>query len=205
MASVIERARSDAAPGRPVPGHLVAWVLVVLAGLAGLWASLQLSIDALRLAEDPNAALSCNISDTISCAKVGLTWQANLLGFPNAFLGLMTEPVVVTLGVLGLARVALPRWFMLGALAGFAAGLGFALWLFVQSYFVIGALCPWCSVLYVSTLVSLVALGRICVLDGHLGAGARQVLERPLRLGADTALVVIALAVLVAMVLYKYG
>jgi uncharacterized membrane protein len=190
--------------GRPALAHPVAWALIALSGLVGLWASLELAIDAIKLAEDPLADLSCNVSETISCAKVGLTWQASLLGFPNAFIGLMTEPVVVTLGVLGLGRVRLPRWFMLAALAGFTAGLAFALWLFAESYFVIGAICPWCSVLYVCTLVAFAALTRIVILDGQLGDGVRRALERPLRLGVDTAIVVIVLAVMVAMVLYKY-
>ena len=43
------------------------WVL-------GLTASLVLSIDAVVLAADPNAALSCNLTETISCAKVGVSW-----------------------------------------------------------------------------------------------------------------------------------
>jgi uncharacterized membrane protein len=196
-------------PSPPLPTardryHAGAFVVILLAGVVGLLASLELSIDAVRLAEDPLADLSCNISSTISCATVGLSWQASLLGFPNAFLGLISQPVMITIAVAALGGVRFPRWFMLAAQAGFTVGLLFAIWLFLQSYFVIGALCPYCMVLYVTTLMAFAAITRINVLEGHLGAGMKRRLERPLRLGLDTAAVVLTLAIAASMMIYKY-
>jgi uncharacterized membrane protein len=196
-------------PAQPLPTardryHAGAFVVILVAGVVGLLASLELSIDAVRLAEDPLADLSCNISSTISCATVGLSWQASLLGFPNAFLGLITQPVMITMAVAALGGVRFPRWFMLAAQAGFTVGLVFAIWLFLQSYFVIGALCPYCMVLYVTTIMAFAALTRINVLEGHLGAGMKRRLERPLRLGLDTAAVVLTLAVAASMMISKY-
>jgi uncharacterized membrane protein len=184
--------------------HPGAFIEMLVSSLLGLVASLVLSIDAVTLAADPNAALSCNISDTISCAKVGLTWQANLLGFPNAFLGLIAEPVVITIAVAALGGVRFPRWFMLSAQVVYSIGLAFAYWLFVQAYFVIGALCPWCLLITVTTTLVFASMTRVNILEGHLGAGTKRLLERPLRLGADFAGVAIFVAVLAAMVLYKY-
>jgi uncharacterized membrane protein len=184
--------------------HTGAFVVILLAGVIGLMAALQLSIDAVKLAENPLADLSCNISEKISCATVGLSWQASLLGFPNAFLGLITQPVLITIAVAALGGVRFPRWFMLAAEAGFAAGLVFAIWLFQQSYFVIGALCPYCMVLYVTTLFAFAAITRVNILEGHLGAGTRRRLERPLRLGMDIASVAIILAIMASMMIYKY-
>jgi uncharacterized membrane protein len=196
-------------PTHPVPTardryHTGAFVVILLAGVIGLMAALQLSIDAVKLAENPLADLSCNISEKISCATVGLSWQASLLGFPNAFLGLITQPVLITIAVAALGGVRFPRWFMLAAEAGFAAGLVFAIWLFQQSYFVIGALCPYCMVLYVTTLFAFAAITRVNILEGHLGAGTRRRLERPLRLGMDIASVAIILAIMASMMIYKY-
>ena len=184
--------------------HTGAFVVILLAGVIGLLAALVLSIDAVKLAEDPLADLSCNISTKISCATVGLSWQASLLGFPNAFLGLISQPVLITIAVAALGGVRFPRWFMLAAQAGFALGLVFAIWLFQQSYFVIGALCPYCMVLYVTTLLAFAAITRINILEGDLGTGAKRRLERPLRLGMDIASVVIILALLASMTIYKY-
>ncbi len=184
--------------------HTGAFVVILLAGVIGLMAALQLSIDAVKLAENPLADLSCNISEKISCATVGLSWQASLLGFPNAFLGLITQPVLITIAVAALGGVRFPRWFMLAAEAGFAAGLLFAIWLFEQSYFVIGALCPYCMALYVTTLCAFAAITRVNILEGHLGAGTRRRLEHPLRLGMDIAAVAIILAIMASMMIYKY-
>ncbi len=181
-----------------------AFVEMLVSSLIGLVASLVLSIDAIRLAEDPLAELSCNISSTISCAKVGLTDQANLFGWPNAFLGLIAEPVVITISVAALGGVRFPRWFMLSAQVVYSIGLAFAFWLFYQAYFVIGALCPWCLLITVTTTLVFASMTRINILEGNFGPRVRRALEKPLRLGADVAGVVVMLAVLASMVVYKY-
>lgn len=194
-------AEVPSARGRYQPG---AFIEMLLSSIVGLWASLVLSIDAVKLAGDPYADLSCDLSATISCSTVGVTWQANLLGFPNAFLGLIAEPVVITIAVAALGGVRFPRWFMLSAQVVYSIGLAFAYWLFYEAYFVIGALCPWCLLITITTTLVFASMTRINILEGHFGPGVRRRLARPLRLGLDAAGVVIILAVLAAMVLYKY-
>src|SRR3954454_16454376 len=108
-----------------------------------LTASFVLSVDAMRLAADPGTTLSCNINAVISCGTVAASWQAHLLGFPNAFLGLVAEPVVITIAVASLGGVRFPRWFMFSAQVVYTIGVLFAYWLLYQSMFNIGALCPW--------------------------------------------------------------
>lgn len=200
---IVEPAQ-PAAPPAGTRYHTGAFIEMLLSSALGLVASLVLSIDAIKLAEDPLAELSCNISSTISCATVGLTWQANLLGFPNAFLGLIAEPVVITIAVAALGGVRFPRWFMISAQVVYSIGLGFAYWLFYEAYFTIGALCPWCLLVTVTTTLVFASMTRVNILEGNLGEGTRRRLERPLRLGLDAAGVAILLAVLVAMVLYRY-
>lgn len=53
----------------------------------------------------------------VSCGEVALSWQSNLLGFPNAYLGLICEPVVITLALAGIGRTQFPKRFMKTALA----------------------------------------------------------------------------------------
>jgi len=179
---------------------------MLVSSLLGLVASLVLSIDAIALAADPNAALSCNISSTISCAKVGITWQANLLGFPNAFLGLIAEPVVITIAVAGLGGVRFPRWFMNSAMAVYSIGLAFAYWLFLQAYFVIGALCPWCLLVTVTTTTVFMSLLRINLADNTFGLSDRAYgrVRYLLRIGVDIWLTILIVAVLAAMVIARY-
>ncbi len=182
------------------------FVEMLISSLLSLTASLVLSIDAVVLAANPAAELSCNISDRISCGTVGVTWQANLLGFPNAFLGLIAEPVVITIAVAALGGTHFPRWFMNSAMTVYAIGLGFAYWLFYQAYFVIGALCPWCLLITAMTTTVFVSMARVCILDNtwRLPAGAHATLSRWLRFGADVWFTLIFFAVLAAAVIVQY-
>lgn len=146
---------------------------MLISSLLGLVASLVLSVEAIALAEDPTGSLSCDLSSKISCSIVGLSWQANLLGFPNAFLGLISEPVVITLAVAALGGVRFPRWFMLTAQAVYLIGFGFALWLFYEAYFQIGALCPWCLLITATTTLVFMSMTRINILDNNFRLSPR--------------------------------
>ena len=179
---------------------------MLVSSVLGLVASLVLSVDALTLAADPNAALSCNITETISCAKVGVTWQANLLGFPNAFIGLISEPVVITIAVAALAGVRFPRWFMNTAMVVYSVGLAFAYWLFFQAYFVIGARCPWCLLITATTTTVFASLLRVNLSDNTFGLSPRAY-ERALyllRIGVDIWATVLIITILAAMVIVRY-
>lgn len=201
----LEPARRAPSLGRGLERYQTAAFLeMLLSSLLGLAASLVLSIDAIALAKNPAVDLSCNISATISCGKVGLTWQANLLGFPNAFLGLIAEPVVITIAVAALGGVRFPRWFMVAAQCVYSIGLAFAYWLFYQAYFHIHALCPWCLLITVTTTLVFFSMTRVNIMEGNLGAYLQRRLERPLRLGVDTAVAAILIAVLASMVIARY-
>lgn len=186
--------------------HRGAYVEMLISSVLGLIAALVLSIDAIVLAADPNAALSCNVSETISCAKVGITWQANLLGWPNSFLGLIAEPVVITVAVAGLGGVRFPRWFMNTAMVFYSVGLVFAYWLFYEAYFVIGALCPWCLLVTVTTTTVFMSLLRVNLADNtfRLPERAFDRVQFLLRIGADIWLTILLIAIMAAMVIFRY-
>ncbi|WP_418275329.1 vitamin K epoxide reductase family protein [Isoptericola jiangsuensis] len=193
-------------PGRR---HTRAWVFgsMLLSALVSLTASLVLSIDAVVLAADAGTELACDINAVISCGSVAESWQAQLLGFPNAFLGLMAEPVVITIAVASLGGVRFPRWFMAGAQAVYTIGLLFAYWLFAQSYLVIHALCPWCLLVTVSTTVVWVTLLHWNVMEDNLYL-PRRVQRWALglvRIDADVYLTLAWLILLAAAVLLRYG
>ncbi|GAA1634502.1 vitamin K epoxide reductase family protein [Georgenia ruanii] len=197
----------DDAPD-PAAGRLVRRPLAVMlaSSLLSLVASFVLSVDAVRLAADPDVALSCNINAAISCGKVAVAWQASLFGFPNAFLGLVTEPVVITIAVAALTGVRFPRWFMLAAQAVYLLGLVFAYWLFAQSYVVIGALCPWCLLVTASTTTVFTSLLRVNLVQNTLGLRppAYERTASLLRTGVDHAVVVVIFVLLAAAIVVKY-
>lgn len=179
---------------------------MLLSSLISLVASFVLSVDAVRLAANPDTVLACDVNAAISCGTVAQAWQASLLGFPNAFLGLVTEPVVITIAVAGLAGVRFPRWFMLGAQAVYVLGLVFAYWLFAQSFFVIGALCPWCLLVTASTTTVFTSITRLNIFQNNFRLGPRvhARLTSWLRIGVDYAVVAVWFVFLAAAILLKY-
>ena len=137
------------------------YIAMLISSILSLIASLVLSIDAWKLASNPNSKFACDINAVVSCGKVAKSWQSTLLGFPNAFIGLMTEPVVITVAIAGLGLVTFPKLFLRVAHVVYGLGLIFALWLLSQSFFVIKAFCPWCLLVTVSTITVFSTMTRI--------------------------------------------
>lgn len=189
--------------------HANGWIFgtMLLSACLSLTASFVLSIDAVRLAENPSTNLSCNINSVISCGTVAGSWQAHVFGFPNAFLGLVAEPVVITIAVASLGGVRFPRWFMLSAQIVYTLGVIFAYWLFYQSMFHIGALCPWCLLVTVSTTLVFSTLTRVNLRDGNLPlpGRARTALKEAVDGGLDVIAVTIWVLGLALAVVVKYG
>lgn len=183
------------------------WAVMLVSSVASLVASFVLSVEAITLAENPNADLGCNINAVLSCGTVGSSWQASLLGFPNAFLGLIAEPVVITIAVAALGGVRFPRWFMVGAQAVYTIGLAFAYWLFYEAMFDIGALCPWCLLITVATTLVFFEMTHINIRDNNLRLPPRlhESLLAAVRARFDLMLVVVWLLALALLVLVKYG
>jgi uncharacterized membrane protein len=124
-----------------------AWIMVI-GGVLGLVAAVQLIAEKVAVLADSDYTPNCDINPVLSCGSVINTEQAAVFGFPNPILGVVGFTVVATLGVLVIARVELPRWVWLGLNVGALAGFGFVIWLMYQSLYVIGALCPWCMVVW---------------------------------------------------------
>ncbi len=121
-------------------------------GSVGLGAAFALTVDKIRLLEDPAFVPGCDLNPVLSCGSVMRTDQAEVFGFPNPLLGLVGFGVVVTVGVL-LATGSRPARGVLAGLAlGGLAGAGFVHWLAFQSLYRIGALCPWCLVVWTVTI-----------------------------------------------------
>lgn len=141
----------EAPPDRPDLGRVVAWVLLV-GGLLGTLAAFGLTVESIALATDPNYVPSCNVNPLISCGSVMTTPQGAVLGFPNSLLGLAAFPVAATLGAVLLTGARLPRWYWLGLQVGLLVGVVFVHWLIFQSLYRIGALCPYCMVIWAVTI-----------------------------------------------------
>ena len=182
------------------------WAMLVSSTLS-LIASLVLSYDAVKLAGSPASKLSCDINAVVSCGKVAKSWQSTLLGFPNSFLGLMLEPVVITVAIAGLSLVVFPRKFMRVAHVGYGLGLLFAFWLLSQSLFVIHALCPWCLLVTISTVTVFSTITRIVILENvwNFSEEFQGKLVNFLDRGWGRVLYTVTYAVLILAIYFKYG
>ena len=128
-----------------------AWILVV-GGIIGIFASIELIIQKIAVLSDPDFVPNCDINPILSCGSVISTEQASLFGFPNPVLGVIGFTVVIMFGALLFTGVELPRLMWLGLNFGALAGMVFVIWLVSQSLYVIGALCPWCMVVWAVTI-----------------------------------------------------
>jgi uncharacterized membrane protein len=167
-----ETTPDSAGPAR-VPAPSAWWVLV--AGVIGLAASMALTVEKIELLLNPSYVPSCNINPIVSCGSVMVTPQASVLGFPNSLLGLVGFTVVIVTGVLAVAKVPLPQWYWGGLTLGVLLGSAFVHWLIFQSLYRIGALCPYCMVVWVVTIALLVVTASIAFRPA-LQSGAAQVL-----------------------------
>ncbi len=141
---------ADEATGVAVARGSALWVLI--AGVVGLAAALTLTVEKIELLIDPDYIPSCSINPVLSCGSVMITPQASLFGFPNPLIGIVSFTVVVVTGVLALAKVSLPRWYWAGLAVATLLGTVFVHWLIFQSLYRIGALCPYCMVVWAVTI-----------------------------------------------------
>lgn len=166
---------TERAPGVGVGKPSAVWVLI--AGVLGLAAALALTVEKIELLIDPNYVPSCSINPVISCGSVMSTWQASVFGFPNSLIGVVGFTITLVTGVLAVAGVRLPRWYWAGLAVGSLLGAVMVHWLIFQSLYRIGALCPYCMVVWSVTIPLLVVASSIALRPLHTNAVARLVYQ----------------------------
>lgn len=150
-----------------ITDRLMGWILTV-GGLFGVAAAFVLTVEKVALLKDPSYTPTCSINPILSCGSIMSTGQAEVFGFPNPLIGVAAFPVVVAAGVAVLAGARLPRWWWLWLHAGALSGIVFVHWLFVQSLYRIGALCPYCMAVWVVMIVIFCYLTLANAERGHL-------------------------------------
>lgn len=185
------------------------WIFLsmLVGAVLSLIAAFVLSVEAVELAKNPNAELSCSVNVILNCATVALHPTAELLGFPNSFLGLIAEPIVITVAIAGLAGIAFPRRFMFAAQIGYTLGFIFAIYLFFTSMFVIGALCPWCLLVTASTTFVWFSITRYNIRENnlYLPKKLQKAAHRFVEKDYDKLVLGIFVAAMIAGIFLKYG
>lgn len=144
---------------------------LAIAGVVGFAAAFELTVDKIRLLQDPDFIPSCNISPILSCGSVMKTPQASAFGFANSIIGVGAFAVVAAIGLGVLAGARYRWWYWAGLQAGAVFGIVFIHWLAFQSMFHIGALCPWCMVVWSVTIPTFLSVTAYVTRTGQLGRG----------------------------------
>ncbi len=127
-------------------------LLLLATGITGWIAAAILILEKLQLLQDPDHATSCDITPWVSCGQVMETWQSELFGFPNPFIGLVGFTVIITTGMGLLAGARFDRWYWVGVQAGVTLGVVFAAWLWSQALFEIYVLCLYCMIVWAAMI-----------------------------------------------------
>lgn len=132
--------------------HKLVGTWLTILGSLGMLASVTLLHDVIELAKNPSFVPICSINPILSCTSVMASAQAEVFGIPNPVFGVIAFTMLITFGILLAAKTTFTRWIWGAALAAGVMGVIFAHWLFFQSMFVLGTICPWCSLVWVITI-----------------------------------------------------
>lgn len=136
---------------RPRASSRLAGLVLLLGGIIGWIASLELQVGKEFLLANPGASLGCDVNPFISCGNVMMTWQSSALGIPNMAIGLSGFAIMAAAGALMVSGTQLPTWFRWARLGGMSFAFGYIHFLAISAIFVIRALCPWCMVIWTVT------------------------------------------------------
>jgi len=185
------------------------WIFtsMLVGAILSLIAAFVLSTEAIELAKNANAQLSCSVNVIINCATVAKSPYANLFGFPNSFFGLIAESVVITVAIAGLSGIKFPRKFMFAAQIGYGLGFLFAYFLFFISMFIIGALCPWCLLVTMSTTLVFFSITRYNIRENNLflPAKVQKKLYGWIEKSYDKLVMWGLIVLIIAAIFLKYG
>jgi uncharacterized membrane protein len=150
-------------------------ILLLVTGVVALYAAFRLVLDEFAKYENPKAVLSCDVSPFVNCSDVMTSAQGHLLGFPNPLIGVMGFVAPIAVGVVLLAGFRGTRWFWVVFNAGVFLAWVFVTWLFTQTVWFIGALCPWCMLVWSMTIPMFWVFTIWNLARGTFGTGGRRV------------------------------
>ena len=140
-----ERSAKSRAP------QMLTGLVLLIGGVIGWFASLELQVGKEFLLANPGGSLSCDVNPFISCGSVMMTWQSAALGIPNMAIGLGGFAIMAATGALTASGAVLPRWYRWARLGGMTFAFAYVHFLAISAIFLIRALCPWCMVIWTVT------------------------------------------------------
>jgi len=127
-------------------------IFLIVTGAIAWYAAMQLITERVALLIDPSHVLNCDVNPLVSCGTVMASPEASLFGFPNPLLGVAGLVAPIAVGVALLAGARFARWFWALFLGGVTLAWVFVMWLFGEAVYDIGALCPWCMLVWLMVI-----------------------------------------------------
>ncbi len=124
--------------------------ILIIFGILGFLASFLLTIDTMKVLENPGVQLPCNINPFISCTSVATSPQGKIFGFANPLLGIAGFSAVITIGLITLLGAVPNKRFNKLILLGTTLSFILNIWFIYQSLFVLGTLCIYCMTTWVA-------------------------------------------------------
>ena len=132
-------------------------LLLLICGIFGLVASVTLTLEKIRLLQDPGATPSCSLNPIITCTSAMSSAQAEVFGIPNSLIGVVAYTSLIAIAGLLLLGTKLPRAVWDSVVVTAFLGTAAMMWLLLQSVFVLHVICPWCFGVWVTTPVILLS------------------------------------------------
>lgn len=124
---------------------IYAWVLSV-GGLIGLTAMTWQASERIHMLKNPGVSLNCNLNPIVDCGSVLGNKLSAVLGFPNAFLGMIFFAILVSSGLMLLSGSTFKGWYRYFVMFVATILMTFSVWFFGVSLYILGKICLFCVV-----------------------------------------------------------
>jgi uncharacterized membrane protein len=158
---------------------------MAVGGAVGMIAAFLQTTEKITLLKHKDAILTCDLNSVFSCTNVLNAWQSSVFGFPNSLMCLTLFTIFASIALAGLSGGTLPKNLRLAIQALSLFTLGFALWFFAQSIYVIGSLCILCIFCFTGLLLVNWGWLRLNAADLPIGERGRRALARAIANGGD--------------------
>lgn len=145
-------------------------------GTTGLIAMAWQASERVHMLKNPDLALGCNLSPIVNCSGVLGDRLAAVMGFPNAFLGMVFFSILATSGLVLLSGGRFLGWYRHFVMAVSLVLILFSVWFFGVSLYVLGKICIFCVVGWV-VIVPIFWYGLLYYLQSATGRFKQSTLQ----------------------------
>lgn len=120
--------------------------VLAIGGTLGLIAMTWQASERVHMLKYPGVSLNCNLNPIVDCGGVLGNKLAAVLGFPNAFLGMIFFAILTTSGLVLLSGGSFQKWFRHFVMGVATILMLFSVWFFGVSLYILGKICIFCVV-----------------------------------------------------------